>query len=79
MYCFRNHEVIVCRSAAGYYIGTYVFSDDCGCMVPNCRLSADYWETADEAQLALNKGTWRARCCVENSMCSAGNNCLNHL
>jgi hypothetical protein len=44
----------VCRSAAGYFIGT--FRSDLA--VPISRESNEYYRTFDEAQTALEEGTW---------------------
>jgi hypothetical protein len=40
--------VKICRSAAGYYIGRWC--DQCG---PWERLSADYYKTREDAELAM--------------------------
>lgn len=50
--CRKGYEVQVCRSGAGYYLGTL---DEYGC--PNCRLTSQYARTAKEAeQLPLDRG-----------------------
>lgn len=46
----------VCRSAAGYYLGT---CDATG--VPFSRESVQYWRTAGEARTALTAGEWTQR------------------
>jgi len=46
----------VCRSAAGFYIGT--ISSDSDDSFPMSRESVEYYRTVEEADLALFKGTW---------------------
>lgn len=43
----------VCKSAAGFYIGTY---DDDG--APFTRESCEYWRKREQAESALAKGQW---------------------
>lgn len=61
--CRKKKVVQVCKSAAGYYIGTM---DEDG---PNCRLSEEYYPSFDEAQEALNNKTYTERDCKENNFC----------
>lgn len=49
-------EIQVCMSGAGYYIGML---DKYG--APYCRLSMEYWPSFEEAQEALETGTFRAK------------------
>lgn len=51
----RAFPLAVCKSAAGYYLGTY----DEG--VPFSRESQQYWTTAATAQVALTTGAWTQR------------------
>jgi hypothetical protein len=46
----------VCRSRAGYYIGT---RDETG--APYSRESLDYWPQPEKAEAALKSGTWRQK------------------
>jgi hypothetical protein len=48
-------EIQICRSAAGYYIGTL----DEG--MPNTRESVEYFRTKEEAETALQDGYWSQR------------------
>lgn len=67
--CYKGYELQVCKSAAGYYIGTM---DEEG--IPNCRLT-DYAKTVEKAK-ELNA----TRCnSIEVSFCNKGNsqNCVN--
>ena len=50
------YPVIVCRSAAGYYIGQL---DENG--APYSRLSTDYYYTREEAETYLTKGWFGGR------------------
>lgn len=52
--CQRRVLLEVCRSGAGYYIGTYC---DCG---PYSRESG-YYRSHEEAQEAFNTGSWEPR------------------
>ena len=47
--CNKPFELKVCRSGAGYYIGTQC------CLGPNSRESG-YYNTRDDAETALKKG-----------------------
>lgn len=44
---------MVCRSAAGYYIGTKYWDDECQAWLPYSRESEEYWLNASDAQKAL--------------------------
>lgn len=54
-YCGVRLPLQVCQSNAGHYIGTY---DDEG---PCSRESAEYFQTQEEAQQALDSGDWTQR------------------
>lgn len=65
--CKKGFTLEVCKSAAGYYLGT---KDEICC--PNCRLT-DYAATPEEAeQLQL----LRQFSCVENVFCNEGTGCF---
>ena len=49
--CHKTPELQVCRSNAGYYVGTYC---DCG---PYSRESG-YYPTHEQAESALNSGVY---------------------
>ena len=55
-YGFGKMELKVCRSGAGYYIGTW--DDREG---PISRESVHYYATAEEAQKALEGDAWVQR------------------
>ena len=68
MKCKKGFEIIACRSAAGYYLGTV---DEIGC--PNCRISTAYAKTAEEAErLPMDRQTN----CIENEFCNGGKGCF---
>lgn len=67
MKCKNGYTLEVCRSAAGFYLGT---KDEMGC--PNCRLS-DYAPTAEEAEHLL---LLRQFGCIENEACHGGKGCF---
>ena len=46
-------QPIVCRSHAGFYIGTLQLDRDLQVLVPYERLSDSYWATEEEASLFL--------------------------
>lgn len=48
--------LVVCKSAAGYYIGT---RDEEG--APFSRESREYWPRSDDASQALTEGVWTQR------------------
>lgn len=67
MKCKKGYDVVGCKSAAGYYRGTY---DNDG--FPNCRLSTQYADTAEEAEnIPLDR-----MCAMENSFCNGNGNCF---
>jgi hypothetical protein len=49
-------DVIVCKSAAGYYIGTLTEEG-----WPNSRESVEYYHTREEAQKALDEESYTQR------------------
>lgn len=49
----RQLELQVCKSAAGFYLGTY---DHEG--LPFTRESLEYWAKRERAEQALQKGLW---------------------
>lgn len=49
----------VCKSAAGYYIGTLDYS--LGYPIPNSRESVEYWPSHEKAEKALKENTWTQR------------------
>lgn len=68
MKCKKGFEVQPMRSPIGYYMGTI---DDDG--FPNCRISAAYAKTREEAlKLPLDR-----QCgCIENDYCNGGKGCF---
>ena len=54
-------ELKVLRSAAGYYIGEDYWDSDFQCWMPYSRRSMEYYKTYEEAQEALDKGTYSYR------------------
>lgn len=55
-YCKLSLPLLVLKSGAGYYLGTYSMSEG-----PISRESVEYWPTEAAASNALNKGTWTQR------------------
>lgn len=49
----KSFPLQICRSAAGYYIGT---RNEDG--LPYSRESHEYWRSAANAQTALERGQW---------------------
>ena len=64
--CKKGLEVKPCKSAAGYYLGTY---DEEG---PRCRLSSGYAKTEEEA---LENLCYDRQCAEENRFCNGCGNC----
>ncbi len=54
-YCQVQLPLQVCRSAAGFYIGTFGESGPCS------RESVQYWAKKEDAQSALDNGSWSQR------------------
>lgn len=61
--CKHGHEIKILESNAGYYIGTLAYDEDCGCDLPNCRIS-DYGETPTDKNMNYERN------CVENCWCN---------
>lgn len=57
-------KIMVCHSAAGYYIGRMAW-DKKDCFEEPGSRESDYFETAQEASLAMRSG-WELRECNEN-------------
>jgi hypothetical protein len=55
-WCGADLPLTVCRSAAGWYIGT--FDSEQG---PVSRESVEYWPTKEGALYALNNDLWTQR------------------
>lgn len=53
----EDHEISVCQSGAGYYVG----ANDAKTGEPVARDSMEYWPTQAEAQLALDERSWTQR------------------
>lgn len=51
--CEGEMDLAVCKSAAGYYIGTWCYQ--CG---PYRRHSQRYWKDKADAKAALDSGNW---------------------
>lgn len=67
MICKEGYEVKPCKSAAGYYMGT--FDPEEG---PNCRISSGYAKTAEEAEkLPLDRQD-----ALENLACNGCGRCF---
>lgn len=67
MKCRRGYEIRPYKSAAGWYMGT---RDELG--YPQCRLSADYAKTEDDAwDLPLSR-----EYAMENAFCHANRGCM---
>ena len=62
--CWKNKTITVCRSYAGFYIGT---NDSYG---PYCRLSEEYYKTQDKAQEALYTRNFTQRTSGETLFCN---------
>jgi len=52
----EEFEVQVLKSNAGYYLGTQTIEG-----MPASRESREYWSTHDNAQQALDSGSWTQR------------------
>ena len=51
----REVQLEICRSAAGFYLGTLLEGE------PYTRESVEYWPEFDAAQAALDGGRWTQR------------------
>ena len=67
MKCVNGYEIKPMKSAAGWYMGT---STEEG--FPQCRITTNYYETAEEAEQNMHKDY---RFCEENDFCSHGMVC----
>ena len=54
-------ELQVCKSGAGYYIGTLCYDKELDAWLPYTRESVDYYRTEAEAKNALATGRWAPR------------------
>ena len=54
-------ELKVCKSNAGYYVGTEYYDEDCGMYLPNSRNSVEYYATYLDADTALSNGSYTRR------------------
>lgn len=68
MKCKKGYEVLPCKSANGWYLGTY---DEEG--FPNCRVSYEYANTEEEAKKLVPN---RQLGCIENEFCNGGTGCF---
>lgn len=68
--CIKGFEVTILHSQAGYYVGTV---DEYG--FPNCRLSGQYADTNEKAEMLLLD---RQIGCAEIEWCNGGKGCFNH-
>ena len=74
MKCIKGIIIRPLKSQAGWYIGSTIFDDEMRCIVPNCRVSVDYFKTEAEAEKAMSEG-FAQRNCTENNFCSGGRGC----
>tara|TARA_R110000824_G_scaffold80900_1_gene203275 strand:+ start:280 stop:474 length:195 start_codon:yes stop_codon:yes gene_type:complete len=54
-------ELKVCKSNAGYYIGTEYYDEEMGMYIPNSRDSEDYYATYLDAETALRGDSYMIR------------------
>lgn len=74
MKCIKGIKIRPLKSQAGWYIGSTIFDDEMRRIVPNCRVSVDYFKTEVEAEKAMSEG-FAQRSCIENNFCSGGRGC----
>ena len=74
MKCIKGITIRPLKSQAGWYIGSTIFDDEMRRIVPNCRVSVDYFKTEAEAEKAITEG-FTQRSCIENNFCSGGRGC----
>ena len=74
MKCIKGITIRPLKSQAGWYIGSTIFDDEMRRIVPNCRVSVDYFKTEAEAEKAITEG-FEQRSCIENNFCSGGRGC----
>lgn len=66
--CKKGYVIKILDCNAGFYIGTWDREEG-----PNCRLSARYYKTKEEAADLLKNGGWTTRSqSVENLFCNGG-------
>jgi len=70
MKCIKGKELGVHKSNAGFYIGVV---DEEG---PLCRISEEYYETRELAELLLKSNAFVVRDCIENNFCNGEKSCL---
>ena len=54
-------DLKVCKSNAGYYIGTEFYEEVNGMYFPNSRDSVEYYDTYLDADTALSNGSYTPR------------------
>ena len=74
MKCIKGITIRPLKSQAGWYIGSTIFDDEMGCIVPNCRVSVNCFKTEAEAEKAMSEG-FIPRSCMENDFCPNGRDC----
>ena len=67
MKCVNGYEIKPMKSAAGWYMGTTTEEG-----FPQCRVTTNYYKTAEEAQKNMNRDY---RFAEENNFCSRGRVC----
>ena len=60
-YLMMITELKVCKSNAGYYIGTECYDEYRGMYLPNSRNSVEYYATYLDADTALSNGSYTRR------------------
>ena len=60
-YLMMITELKVCKSNAGYYIGTECYDAYRGMYLPNSRNSVEYYPTYLDADTALSNGSYTRR------------------
>lgn len=60
-YAGRELPLVVCQSAAGFYIGTYDLNHASPSYGPMSRESVEYFGSMEAARLALKHGAWTQR------------------
>lgn len=70
MICVKGLELKVCKTPAGFCIGT---TDEDG--LPNCQLSQNFFDTTEKAQKALDDNSFIPAMSDANRFCSGGKAC----
>lgn len=70
MMCVKGLELKVCKTPAGFCIGT---TDEDG--LPNCQLSQNFFDTKEKAQKALDDNSFMPTMSDANRFCSGGRAC----